>query len=92
MENLRNLRRIAASQYLKIRWNVDRKPQTLARLASRGGGPRFFLIGRVPYYTEEELDAWVRSITSPPLTATRAKPPGTASDGNDREIDSSAEQ
>ena len=53
-----NLRRVEATQYLRIAHGVDYAPATLARLACHGGGPKFFKCGRWPLYPREELDAW----------------------------------
>lgn len=35
---IRRLRRSAASEYLKEKWGIERKPTTLAKLACIGGG------------------------------------------------------
>jgi hypothetical protein len=55
---LRRLRRAEASVYLKQQWGLDYKANTLAKLATLGGGPRFEHAGRFPFYREDELDAW----------------------------------
>lgn len=60
-----HLRRADASTYLKEKWGIDRKPATLAKLATLGGGPKFKKAGRFPLYPENELDAWAQSILSP---------------------------
>lgn len=69
-EQYRRLRRVEASNYLKAHWGIDRKPNTLAKLACIGGGPRFEHAGRVPLYPEPELDAWAISILSPIKSST----------------------
>lgn len=61
----RHLRRAEASAYLKEKWGIDRKPSTLAKIASLGGGPKFLHAGRFPLYPEDELDSWAQSILSP---------------------------
>jgi hypothetical protein len=61
----RRYRRAEASEYLKSRWGIDRRPSTLAKLACIGGGPKFEHAGRTPLYPEPELDAWARSLLSP---------------------------
>ena len=61
----RRLRRAEASDYLRAKWGIERKPTTLAKLSCVGGGPRYELAGRFPLYTEEELDAWAKSLLSP---------------------------
>ena len=66
----RRLRRTEASQYLKEKWGIERKPSTLAKLAVIGGGPRYESANRTPLYPEPELDAWATSIMSPLKTST----------------------
>ena len=63
-------RRNEASAYLKSTWGIDRKPSTLAKYATVGGGPRFEHAGRVPLYPQPELDAWAASILSPLKSST----------------------
>jgi len=41
----------------------------LAKLAARGGGPRFRYWGRDAVYTEDDLDDWVQQKLSPPVQA-----------------------
>jgi hypothetical protein len=69
MPNFR-LRRKAASNYLRETHGLDRAPTTLAKLAVLGGGPVFWRIGRVPYYSPESLDEWVASKISAPMRST----------------------
>ena len=64
-DHYRRLRRSEASQYLKARWGITRAPQTLAKLACDGGGPRYQCAGRIPLYPEPELDRWAQSLLSP---------------------------
>lgn len=64
------LRREEASQYLKEKWSVSRKPKTLAKLACIGGGPEFHKAGRDVLYTPAALDAYAISIISKPLSST----------------------
>ncbi len=60
------LRRAEASKYLMENWGISRTPATLAKMAVHGGNsPKFQHIGKIPYYPIEELDAWVKSISSP---------------------------
>lgn len=61
----RPLNRKEASTYLFETFGIVRKPNTLARLACVGGGPRFFKAGRTPLYTIECLDEWAASTTTP---------------------------
>ena len=53
------LRRSAASDYIKCKWGLSYKSNTLAKLATVGGGPPYELFGRWPVYREAELDKWV---------------------------------
>lgn len=50
------LRRDKAAQYLQERFGAY-TVETLAKLASIGGGPRFRRMGRFPVYTREDLEA-----------------------------------
>ena len=59
----RNHRRREAAAYVREKHNVPCTEATLATLACRGGGPRFYLFGRIPIYNEEDLDAWVERST-----------------------------
>lgn len=61
---MEKLTRVEASRYILDRHGISRTPNTLATLASRGGGPRFSKINNRPYYTREDIDRWVRSICS----------------------------
>jgi hypothetical protein len=64
------LRRKEASSYLKKRWGISRTPETLAKFATNGGGPKFHYLGRNPVYQEKDLDLWVQSILSGPRSKT----------------------
>jgi hypothetical protein len=67
------LRRWEASEYLRLVHGVERKPDTLAKLSSIGGGPKFRIFGRVPVYTPDELDSWVAQRLGP-LQASTSDP------------------
>jgi hypothetical protein len=54
------LRRREAALYLRER-GIPRTEKTLAKLACIGGGPAFRLFGRIPLYTQVDLDAYVAS-------------------------------
>jgi hypothetical protein len=58
----RYLRRNIAARYLSENWGITRAPQTLAKLACVGGGPRFVKAGRIPLYKPEDLDSWARNL------------------------------
>lgn len=66
----KRLRRSDASRYLLDQWGVSRTPNTLAKLASTGGGPSFEMESRFPLYTEENLDAWAENQLSPLVKST----------------------
>jgi hypothetical protein len=59
-----------ASKYLKESWNVKHTPGYLAWLRCRGGGPRFYLVGRAPHYTIADLDDYGRRKTGPVVGTT----------------------
>lgn len=61
------LTREAASRHLLDRWGISRKPVTLAKLATIGGGPRFRKAGRTPLYDRRDLDAWAAALLGEPL-------------------------
>jgi hypothetical protein len=58
------LTRTEASAFLAT-LGIERKPQTLAAYAVRGGGPAYRLFGRKPYYAVADLEAWVEEKFSP---------------------------
>ena len=58
------LRRSAASEYIREKWGLSYKTNTLAKLATVGGGPSYELFGRWPVYREAELDKWVEGRLS----------------------------
>ena len=65
-----HMRRDMAARYLAD-CGVPRKPATLAKLAVKGGGPRFCKAGaRTCVYSRADLDAWVASILTGPVTTT----------------------
>jgi hypothetical protein len=65
----RSLTRREASEYLIANWfPVSRN--TLAKLATIGGGPIFSKAGRVPLYAEEDLDQYAREKIGPRVSST----------------------
>jgi hypothetical protein len=64
------LRRKSAAQYVREHWGVPCSPNTLAKLATIGGGPVFQRSGRIPLYTSDNLDRWVESKLSKPMRST----------------------
>ncbi|MCB2072481.1 MAG: hypothetical protein H6917_06120 [Novosphingobium sp.] len=63
------LRRFQAADYLQEQYGAY-TPETLAKLASVGGGPKFRKMGRYPIYTPDDLDDWAMSRMSPPVSST----------------------
>ena len=64
------LRRADAAKYVETRHGVPCKPRTLAKLASVGGGPAIHYFGKLPLYKPKDLDAWVASRITGPVTST----------------------
>jgi hypothetical protein len=69
-DHRRKHRRREAATYVREKHNAPCTGATLATLASRGGGPRFYLWGRIPIYSEEDLDAWVEARMGAPVRST----------------------
>lgn len=63
------LRRDQAAEYLQSRFGAY-TVETLAKLASVGGGPKFRRLGRFPVYTEIDLDNWAISRMSRVVSST----------------------
>jgi len=59
------LRRKEAARYLNDVRGVPIAPQTLAKYAVIGGGPRFFKFGRRVLYRVADLDDWVDARLGP---------------------------
>ncbi|WP_313534256.1 hypothetical protein [Haematobacter sp.] len=59
------LRRKPAREYLFKKHGIDLAVATLATMASRGGGPGFQRIGRMPLYPVSELDRWAEERLGP---------------------------
>jgi hypothetical protein len=68
----RLLRRAEAARYVIESWGYPVSPKTLAKLAVVGGGPKFRKASRFPLYETGDLDDWVRSKLSCPVTSTSA--------------------
>jgi hypothetical protein len=64
------LRRIAAAKYIQDRYGLRCSKQTLAKLATLGGGPIFRSAGRTPLYAPADLDEWALSRIGKPRTST----------------------
>ena len=63
MDANKHLSRAEAADYLRNR-GLPVAHQTLAKLATTGGGPRFVKFGRKPFYTSISLEEWVASRLS----------------------------
>lgn len=63
------LRRDQAAEYLKDRYGAY-TTETLAKLASVGGRPKFRKLSRFPVYTRSDLDDWAASRLSPQVSST----------------------
>lgn len=59
------MRRAEASRYLRQVHGIRLSPQTLAKFATIGGGPRYRADGRFPLYDRTELDAWAERRLGP---------------------------
>ena len=66
----RKHRRRGAAAYVREEHNVPCTEATLATLACRGGGLMFYLFGRIPIYSAEDLDAWVEARMGEPVRST----------------------
>ena len=63
------LPRSSAAGYLLSK-GLQFSKNTLAKLATVGGGPEYRLFGGRAYYTEAALDAWVNEKLSSPRRST----------------------
>jgi hypothetical protein len=64
------LRRKQAAQYVREKWGTPCSPNWLAKLAVTGGGPTFVRAGRIPFYTADWLDVWVKARFGSPMRST----------------------
>jgi hypothetical protein len=64
------LRRADAAQYLQQNYGLRCAPQTLAKLAVVGGGPKYHLAGRTPLYEPPDLDEYAKSKIGAPRRST----------------------
>ena len=70
MALVKDLKAVEASAYLKETWNVKHSASYLAWLRCRGGGPKFYLVGRIPHYIIVDLDLYGRKKTGPVVSTT----------------------
>jgi hypothetical protein len=66
------LNRTKAAQLIRDRFGIRCQPQTLAKLASIGGGPIFHKAGSQALYTEADLIIWAQTRISGPRASTSA--------------------
>lgn len=64
------LTRKEQAAYLKAEWNLTYSPNTLGKLATLGGGPKYQRFGNKAVSTAEWLDEWVQSKLSAPRAST----------------------
>jgi hypothetical protein len=64
----------AASQYLYVKHGLKRAPQTLAKLRSIGGGPRFRPGSGKPTYDIPDLDDFAKGILGETVGSTSEYP------------------
>lgn len=66
MDTLYLLSTEEACRKLEENHNLKYRPSTLRKLRCVGGGPRYRLLNRRPFYTESDLAAWVEEHLSEP--------------------------
>jgi hypothetical protein len=54
-----------AIAHFRNRWGLKFSHNYMAKLASKGGGPRYTVVGRRRLYTVEDLDAYGATRASP---------------------------
>ena len=52
------LRRLAAAEFIREKFSIPCSERTLAKFASKGGGPLYRYSGRFPVYDVSDLLAW----------------------------------
>ena len=73
-ERQRKYRRTEASEYLKREHGLDFAPNTLAKLATTGGGPAFYSGPKFPLYPETGLDEWAKQKLGKLVNSTSEAP------------------
>lgn len=67
------LRRDKAAEFLQERYGAY-TVETLAKLASVGGGPTFHRFGRFPVYSRADLQDWAQARITGPFSSTAERP------------------
>jgi hypothetical protein len=63
-----------AAEYLRKKYRGRCSVATLAKMASRGGGPPFRYVGRFPLYEGPDLDAWAAERLTGKVLSTAGRP------------------
>jgi hypothetical protein len=66
----KRFRRDTASTYLLNTWGLSYTANTLAKMATIGGGPPMEYAGRIPLYPQDGLDAWAAAKIGPRVNST----------------------
>jgi hypothetical protein len=70
----KKLGRGPAAQYVRETYGLECSEASLEKLASIGGGPLFYRVGRRVEYDPADLDAWALSRISGPLRKASDQP------------------
>ena len=75
MQNDKLLSRASAIAYLANNWGYSRSAITLSKMASAGTGPQFRKLGRFTYYSQDDLDEFMRAHLGPRQQSTKSPRP-----------------
>jgi hypothetical protein len=64
----RLMRRQQASEYLLEVHGLQFAPDTLAKFACAGSGPKIYFVNKIPFYRPTGLDVWAKAKISRPTT------------------------
>jgi hypothetical protein len=73
-------RRPAAAAYVREVFQIPCSPNTLAKMATVGGGPEITYVGRWPMYSEAALDTWVAAKTCAARNTSEHRPKHVAAE------------
>ncbi len=59
-----------ASDYLRDRWSIRRRPRTLRQMRRDGDGPKFRRYGNDVVYTPSAIDEWVAACFGTEVAST----------------------